>query len=208
MDMNDRADIFTHVHQGIRRALFQATTTLAQAVGDPAAKQIAHQLVEDALLFITRHGENEDALLLPLLDTRVPEVAMRMRAAHQQIETELQSVRGLLARRAPELYLELSLFVAHYLEHMYEEELVLEPQIRVVISDAELADHGQKAVTRIDPSERLTMLRLMLPAMPIAAAQALLNKLPAAVAHQLVEVDARLSMTKTSSHEALRPSSI
>lgn len=195
--MNDQADIFTHVHQGIRRALFQATATLAQASGDPAAERTSHQLVEDALLFVTRHGENEDALLIPLLDARAPEVAMRMRAAHQQIETELQSVQGLLARRAPELYLELSLFVAHYLEHMYEEEIVLQPQIRAVISDAELTANGQKAVTRVDPSERLTMLRLMLPALPIAAAQALLNKLPAAVAHQLVGVDARLSMTKT-----------
>lgn len=127
--MNERPDIFTHVHQGIRRALFDASVALTRASGDPDAEKAALELLDDALLFVTRHGENEDALLLPLLLDRAPEVAARMRVAHQTIEAELQEVRVLRARAAPELSLQLSLFIAHYLEHMYEEEVELEPQI-------------------------------------------------------------------------------
>jgi hypothetical protein len=194
--MTERPDVFTHVHQGIRRALFEASTALGRASGDPAAEQAALQLVDDALLFVTRHGENEDALLLPLLDARAPDIAARMRSGHLQIEAEVDTLRDLLARRAPGLYLRLSLFVAHYLEHMYEEEVELEPHIRAVISDAELLAEGQRAVTRVDPGERLRMLRLMLPALPVSAVRALLTKVPEAVARELTGMDPRLSTSE------------
>ena len=136
--MKEPPDVFTHVHQGIRRALFDASTALARAQGEPEALASALELVDDALLFVHRHGENEDALLVPLLDARAPQVAARMHDAHQRIESELETVLALRARVAPELYLRLSVFIAHYLEHMAEEELDLEPEIRAVISDEEL----------------------------------------------------------------------
>lgn len=190
--MIDRPDIFTHVHQGIRRALFDASTALARASGDSQAEQLALELIDDALLFVARHGENEDALLLPLLDLRAPDIAARMRDAHHRIEDELQTIRQLHVTAAPELYLRLSLFIAHYLEHMAEEELELEPQIRAVITDTELTSGGQQAVSRIEPGERMRMLRLMLPALPLAAAQAMLQRLPETVARQLRSADDRL----------------
>lgn len=189
--MTDRPDVFTHVHQGIRRALFDASTALARAEGDPAAQHVALSLVEDALLFVTRHGENEDALLLPLLDGRAPEISARMRDAHQRIENELETIRKLHARRAPDLYLRFSLFIAHYLTHMAEEELELEPHIRAAVSDAELIEGGKRAVTRVDPEERMRMLRLMIPALPLRAARSLLERLPPDVAQKFASIDDR-----------------
>lgn len=189
--MTDRPDVFTHVHQGIRRALFDASTALARAEGDPSAQRDALGLVEDALLFVTRHGENEDALLLPLLDARAPEISARMRSAHQRIEGELATIRELHARRASDLYLRLSLFIAHYLEHMAEEELELEAHIRAVVSDAELMAGGKQAVARVDPAERMRMLRLMIPALPIAAARSMFERMPPDVAQKLASVDDR-----------------
>jgi hypothetical protein len=191
--MTDRPDVFTHVHQGVRRALFDASTALARAEGDPAREHAALSLVEDALLFVTRHGENEDALLLPLLDARAPEISARMRDAHQRIESELEAIRELHARRAPDLYLRFSLFIAHYLTHMAEEEIELEPHIRAVISDAELIEGGRQAVARVDPGERLRMLSLMIPALPLAAARSLLERMPPDVAQKLASVDDRFS---------------
>lgn len=189
--MTDRPDVFTHVHQGIRRALFDASTALARAEGDPAAQRDALGLVEDALLFVTRHGENEDALLLPLLDARAPEISARMRSAHQRIEGELATIRELHARGASDLYLRLSLFIAHYLEHMAEEELELEAHIRAVVSDAELIAGGKQAVARVDPAERMRMLSLMIPALPIAAARSMFERMPPDVAQKLASVDDR-----------------
>lgn len=192
--MTDRPDVFTRVHQGIRRALFDASTALVRSEGHPDAEVAALQLLDDALLLVIRHGENEDALLLPLLDLRAPEVAHRMRAAHQGIEQELHDLKALRTRGASDLYLRLSLFIAHYLEHMAEEELELEPRIRAAISDAELAAESQRAVMRVDPAERIRMLRLMLPALPLSAARTLLEKLPGDVAREVAAADQRLEM--------------
>ncbi len=191
MGMTDHPDIFTHVHQGIRRALFDASTALARASGDSEAERMALALVDDALLFVSRHGENEDALLLPLLEARAPDVATFMRDAHHRIDRELQSIRELRQSGAPGLYLRFSLFIARYLQHMAEEELELEPRIRAVISDAELTINGKEAVARIDPAERLVMLRLLLPALPLAAAKLMLDRMPESLAEQLAVVDDR-----------------
>lgn len=195
--MTDRPDVFTHVHQGIRRALFDASTALARAEGDPAAQRVALSLVDDALLFVTRHGENEDTLLLPLLDARAPEISARMRIAHQRMEGELETIRELHARRASDLYLRLSLFIAHYLTHMAEEELELEAHIRTVVSDAELIEVGKQAVARVDPGERMRMLRLMIPALPLAAARSLFERMPPDVAQKLASVDDRFPRGQT-----------
>lgn len=191
--MTDRPDIFTHVHQGIRRALFDASTALARAAGDPEAEKAALGLLDDALLFVARHGENEDALLLPLLDERAPETARCMRDAHQAIEGELNTLKELCEKGTPGLYLRFSLFIAHYLEHMAEEEIELEPAIRAVISDAELVARSKEAVTRTEPGERMRMLRLMLPALSTASAQAMIERMPEAVARELAGADPRLS---------------
>ena len=193
--MSERLEFFTHVHQGIRRALFDASTALARARGVPEAEAAALRLLDDALLFVTRHGENEDLLLLPLLEARAPEVASRMRDAHRRIDDGLRDLRSRGDRKDPDLYLHLSLFIAHYLEHMFEEEIELAPLISAVITEQELAKESERAVTRVDPGERLRMLRLMLPALPAAAASAMLSRLPRDVAQELARVDDRLALT-------------
>ena len=165
---------------------------LARAQGDDEATRAARSLVDDALLFVTRHGENEDCLLLPQLDERAPEVAQQMRNGHRKLEVELHAVLEARNSKAADLYLRLSLFIAHYLEHMYEEEVELAPRILAVLSDEDLAASGQRAVARVDPAERLRMLRLMLPALPLQAAREMLEKMPEPVARELERADPRL----------------
>ena len=74
----------------------------------------------EALHFIAHHGENEDALLLPLLRERAPLVFRAMTDAH----TGLDAARGALAAAppGPELYLAVCDFTARYLGHMHDEE--------------------------------------------------------------------------------------
>lgn len=190
--MTPRPNFFTHVHQGIRRALFEASTALGRALGDPASERAALELLDDALLFVTRHGQNEDVLLLPLLTERAPELAERMRLAHDRIELALQSLQTQRLRQDPELYLGLSSFIALYLEHMAEEELELAPAMREVITDEELAEGSRQSVARTDPLERTKMLALMLPALPLATAREFLSRLPAETVALLAHADSRL----------------
>ncbi len=175
-------DIFTHVHMGLRRALFEACSALGRARDEAAARD----LLREALHFVHHHGLNEDDLLLPMLVERAPAVHARMQAAHAELDPILAA---LVARTAdaplPALYRDACRFTALYLAHMDEEEGVLEPQIRAVVPAEVLAGFGRAAVQRTAPADQRMMLGWMVPALPAADAEAILGRLPAALADAL-----------------------
>ncbi|HLT35550.1 MAG TPA: hemerythrin domain-containing protein [Enhygromyxa sp.] len=179
-------DIYTNVHKGIRRALFEACVALGRAGDDPQRSAAARALLGEVLHFVTHHGENEDLLLVPLLDARAPAVAGRMRSEHARIEPKLAA---LIASRetAPigELYHRACEFVAIYLEHMREEEEQLEPAIREALTPDELAGFGRGSIERTAPADQRMMLGWMLPAMTRADAVGFLARLPGPLADQL-----------------------
>jgi hypothetical protein len=184
--MTTTPDIFTNVHKGIRRALFEACLALGRAGEGGEQGAAARQLLQEALRFVRHHGENEDLLLLPLLGRRAPEVATRMEAAHGRIEAALAALEG-RAADAPlhELHLEAGGFVALYLDHMREEEQELEPLIRAVLDADALAGFGRGSVERTAPADQRMMLGWMLPAMPRAEVEAFLGRVPRDVAEEL-----------------------
>jgi hypothetical protein len=121
-------DLFTNVHKGIRKALFDSCAALGRAGGDVDRDAAARTLLRDALSFVELHGDNEDVLLLPLLNERVPSVLAAMTRAHQRIEPILRALTA-DAATAPidALYQRTCAFTALYLEHLREEECDLEP---------------------------------------------------------------------------------
>jgi hypothetical protein len=90
-----------------------------------------------------------------------------------------------MAAPVSELYLAACAFTADYLTHMDEEERVLEPVIRAVLSSDEVAAFGRGSVARTGPADQRMMLGWMLPAMPHAAAVAFLERLPQPLASEL-----------------------
>lgn len=183
--MNLRPDLFTNVHKGIRSALFETCVALGSAPDDDVPAALRAQL-RDVLHFIRHHGENEDLLLLPMLDRSLPAVAARIRAAHVAIDAAVRSLeRDVDRANATELYHLGCELAARYLDHMREEELELEPQIRAVLSTEQLADHGRAAVARTPPADARMMLGWMLPAMPRADANRMLDGLPAELQREL-----------------------
>jgi hypothetical protein len=177
------ADLFTNVHKGIRRALFAACTALGRADGDPARETTARAALAEALRFVAHHGENEDLLLLPLLRDRAPEVFAAMTEAH----AALDEARAALAVESSvaALYLAACAFTARYAAHMDEEERVLEPRIRQVLSSEEALDFGRQSVARTAPADQRMMLGWMLPAMTRRDVAAFLGRLPPALASEL-----------------------
>lgn len=167
-------DLFHNVHKGIRRALFDATVALGR--DDEGARA----LLRNALHFTAHHGENEDVLLLPLLAIRLPSIAERMRRAHDTVDHELHRLREDIDD-APlaHLYARACMFTSRYLEHIDEEEAVIDPAIRAAYASDELEFFGVQSVARTRPDDARMMLRLMLPSLPRVVADGYLAKLPA-----------------------------
>lgn len=183
--MTSRVDLFTNVHKGIRSALFEACIALGKAPDDTVPAAVRTQL-HAVLHFIRHHGENEDLLLVPMLATSAPTVAARIREAHAQIESAIRALEAHVEHgSATELYLRTCELAARYLDHMDEEERVLEPQIRAVLSAEQLQEFGRGSIARTPPDQARVMLAWMLPAMPPAEAGNLLEQLPAELQREL-----------------------
>lgn len=179
-------DIFTNVHRGLRKALFDACVALGRVGDDPRREASARQLLADALRFVRHHGENEDRLLLPLLEERVPHVFASIQRDHADIEAALASLsRDLQRLDALTLYHRAASFTARYLEHMHAEEREHESDIRTALSADEVRAFARESVARTAPDDARMMLAWMLPALPSADALALLARLPPALADEL-----------------------
>lgn len=179
-------DIFTNVHKGIRKALFEACAALGRAGEDPERSVVARKLLRDALRFVAHHGENEDVLLVPLLEATAGTIAARMRAGHEGIDRVLGPLMAAVdVAPTNELYGRTCELVAVYLEHMGEEERALEPGIRAALTVDALVGFGRASVERTAPADQAMMLGWMLPAMTREDAEGFLGRLPPAVAERL-----------------------
>jgi hypothetical protein len=183
MTTTARPDLFSNVHKGIRRALFAACADLGRADGDAAREVAARATLAEALHFVAHHGQNEDALLLPILRERAPQIFERMLSAHAQLEDARAALTAYQPMAA--LYLAACAFTAQYLAHMDDEERVLEPAIRDVLSADEAIAFGRRSVERTAPADQRMMLGWMLPAMTRLDADAFLNRMPPALAAEL-----------------------
>lgn len=179
-------DIFTNVHKGIRKALFEVGVALGRAGSDGDRIASARALLRDVLGFVAHHGENEDVLLIPLLDGAAPELASRIREAHGPIGAALDALDARIdVAPADELYHRTCEFTALYLQHMHEEEHVLEPAIRDALTAGDLALFGRRAVERTAPDDQRRMIGWMLPAMTRTDAESFLARIPAPIAEEL-----------------------
>lgn len=174
-------DLFHNVHKGIRHALFDAAFALGRGDAD------ARERLRNALHFTSHHGHNEDVLLVPLLAARLPSLATRMSHGHEAIDGLLQRLRRDIEgdTALPVLYARTCAFASGYLEHMAEEEELMEPAIRAVYRDDELAFIGRESIARTSPADAQMMLSLMLPSLTQEAAAGYLAKLPPALATEL-----------------------
>jgi hypothetical protein len=179
-------DLFVNVHKGIRRVLFEACAALGRAGEDATRSERARALLHEALRFTAHHGENEDVLLLPILEAVAPEISQTLHQQHAIINEAMQRLQTLATDASNQtLYVEMSSFIALYLEHMRLEEQELDPKIRAALSIEQLLQFGARSVERTAPEEQEMMLSWMLPSMTRDDAEAFMGKIPPAVAEQL-----------------------
>jgi hypothetical protein len=179
-------DIFSNVHKGIRKALFDACIALGRAGNDDVRAQHARNLRRDALRFLDRHGENEDLLLLPLLEDRAPACFAQMERAHGGVNEAVSALTAKLNVASPEeLYGETCMLTARYLDHMQDEERELQPAIQAALSAEELIAFSRRSAERTAPDDQRMMVSFMLPAMTEADAKVFLSRLPLEAAERL-----------------------
>jgi hypothetical protein len=179
-------DLFTQAHKGLRSALFAAVTALGRAGDDPILATLARDRLREALHFVAHHGDNEDRLLLPLLQMRAPDAFAVISRQHRDLDDARASLlAGVDTTPTPMLYRQAAVFVARYLDHLAEEEDVLEPRIRAALTTDEIVAFGQQSVARTAPADQRMMLGWMLPAMTPTDAAAFLDRLPPPLADAL-----------------------
>lgn len=167
-----RFDMYSLVHKGQRKNLFELTVTAGQlAKDDRAGREALAQAIETTLAAITDHAEAEDRFFGPLYREAAPATGERLAADHEGMATALADLRGAvaaaLAERSPPTdlatYRALARFTAAYVAHVDTEEASL-PELWARFDDAALARAQGALVASHPPATVHFNLRNMLPA--------------------------------------------
>ncbi|MCX8568078.1 MULTISPECIES: hemerythrin domain-containing protein [Hyphomicrobiales] len=173
-DLQGRYDIYGPIHKGLRRAQCDLLGRLGSA--DFSSPQTA--LLSDLrglLMLAASHVQHEDRHIHNALKERGAISVERLDDQHDDhrktfaelealattIEKAPANERQALGRR---LYLAFTAYVAHDLEHMFEEETVAAPQLLALFSDAELMEIETRIVGSLPPEKSMAFMQIMIPA--------------------------------------------
>lgn len=171
----NRLDVYTAVHKMQRARLFELTVEAGKSdPADPLATGRMASAVNSLAAELVAHGEHEERFIHPLLRAHSPRLADMLDAAHAELDTRLDHLRGLAAAHAaaadaaaPDdpnvLYRALAAFTAAYLEHLAVEEGEALPALWDGCSDEELAGILASFKGSRSDVENLTSLLAQLP---------------------------------------------
>lgn len=174
--MGSRPDIYSKVHKGLRKALFD----LSYAAGntdyhiDESIISLAKQFNE-VIKFLEEHIRNEKLYQLPLLESKLPGATNHDNHEHDLIEKKLKilkrSFNNLISavnherKLKGEVYYHLlNEFVADYLNHMGEEEIGTAKLFYEHCTDGEIISSFKKILANTPPQDMMMMLKYMIPA--------------------------------------------
>lgn len=193
-----RPDLYSSVHKGLRALL--CTTLLQVGETDPgddvALGQMASQLTT-LLSLCEQHLRDEDEFIEPLLASSGGRIQGGTGGEHREHLAAIEALRRSLAsvesagverRAAPlaRLYLNLSVFVAHNLEHMHREETDNNRVLWASCSDDELLAAERALVARIPPDRTRLFLAWMVVGMNHRERVALVDELRRGAPGELV----------------------
>jgi hemerythrin-like domain-containing protein len=168
-----RDDLFTHIHKGLRLALFEISVEAARLDWNERAQVAAlGARWHDVLDLLRAHTDHEDHYIFRLLDSYDPAALEAAADQHRDLEDLLEDLadrfEAILANpdrvAGLELYRDLNRFVASYLPHLHDEETRIMGRIWEFRSDEEIADCRSRFMAATPPQVRATSLRYMLPA--------------------------------------------
>lgn len=170
--MMDRYNIYTFIHKGLRRALFNQLIALGQLdETNPMAVSQCLDATSKLLLCFRQHQQHEDNFIQPLLP-----LFSQSEQDHYHHEQQLTELFGLIqqihsmpavisANALHQLYQQLALFCAGQLQHMHTEENLLMEQLWRSHSDQQIKDVHQQLIQSMSTVEQQQSLSLILPAL-------------------------------------------
>ena len=205
-----RFDLYTLVHKGQRRVLFEITSAAGQlSAHDGAGRQELTDRIRAFFATMVEHADHEDRYLLPLVVQAAPELAARMQAGHVALDTQLADVlanvdAALAAQTRPadlELYHALAQLTSTYLAHVALEDLEVQPALWAAFDDGKLAQVQGQLVAAHRPATVMFNLQAMMPAASSEERVAFLaglrrNMPPPAFAHVRAIVQPLLAVTE------------
>jgi hypothetical protein len=156
---------YRNIHKALRASMMKTLLTVSQA--DPfeeAERLAAAAATEDLLDACASHLEHEMTFIHPVLRERKVEAVVAFDDDHGSQKGTMSRLRDLAAavRKATpasarellyQLYLELSAFIGHNLEHMAEEESVLTHAVWQRLTDEEILEIEGRIVASLPPQE-------------------------------------------------------
>jgi hypothetical protein len=172
-------DLYRDIHKGIRAELFAVTSTAGSI--DPSNRCDRAALadhVTSVAAVLESHAHHEDAVIDPVLERHLPDLASEINDDHERLERVFASITDLAnvvvdvvpgeqRRLLQLLHLDLARFTSSYLGHIDLEERVVMQRLPELLGIDEIAAMHGAIVGSIPPDEMARSLAFMLPAMNI-----------------------------------------
>jgi hypothetical protein len=164
MTTTPRYDMFTPIHKGLRRTMFQTAMRLGrtdfQSSEDVAAMQ---REVVQCMTYLREHAEHEDRHVIPRLAQIAPELAAELEAAHPQLEhaaLDIECMGQRLAALPPlereamggEMLRRFHALIADQIRHMEREERQANAAFWDAVDDSAMAAISKAIVATIEPA--------------------------------------------------------
>jgi hypothetical protein len=175
--MEKRYNLFSAIHKGLRRMLFEVQLRMQQAdFADPAAEEVLLEL-ERLLGYYEQHGEHEDKYIFPHLTAHAPHLVDTLTDDHQADKVLTAGIHANITRFRDAKYADdreaagratlflFNEFIAYNLTHMNKEETELLELLWLHYSDAEIMLMEKHIVDSIAPDILMEESRWMVRSM-------------------------------------------
>ena len=172
-------DLYRDIHKGIRAELFAVTSTAGSIdPSDRCDRAALSDHITSVAGVLESHAHHEDAVIDPVLERHLPDLASEINDDHERLERMFSSITDLgtaivdvasseQRRLLQLLHLDLARFTSSYLEHIDLEERVVMQRLPELVGVEEIAAMHGAIVGSIPPDEMARSLAFMLPAMNI-----------------------------------------
>lgn len=175
MNANERFNIYTLIHKGLRACMADALLTVGRMDPDDDDDVAnAATTVRGLLAFARSHLQHEEDWIHPALEAGRAGSSEETRSDHIEhreafalLEASLRTLEGSVgsarAAAALRLYRQLALFVGDNFQHMHVEETENHAVFVECFSDEEVLSLSDRLVASLTPAEKVTAMRWMLP---------------------------------------------
>ncbi len=172
----NRYDIYKDVHKGIRKELFDLGVLAGSTdFEDDASLNLLKEHFNRSYNLLETHAHSEDTHVEPLLHDISTDEAAKLADTHKNLDMFINTLQQKLnsisanqsssANEGQDFYIQLTLFISQYLQHIADEEQIISPQLWDNYDDKTLFEISAKIRANIPPPVMNNFLSCMVPAM-------------------------------------------